>query len=291
MSKNKTTKNKILTCVDGSNYANNICDLALWAQTKLHDEITILHIDSLHTDIMKSGDLSGAIGVGTKQGILEELSKIDEEHGKTQQQKGQAILDEAQQYLNEKGAKELTTLHLRGSLSETISGLQDQSSLIILGKRGEKNEETNRIGSNLEQTARQIHKPLLIASAKIAPINRFLIAFDGSLNGQKIIDYISSSPLFKGLECHLLQVDPESEKNKKLLKEAEEKLTNGGLQVQSYLKPRMRVENVVAEHIEEHGINLLVIGAYGHSEIRSFILGSTTNELIRKTTIPLLILR
>ena len=38
-------------------------------------------------------------------------------------------------------------------------------------------------------------------------------------------------------------------------------------------------------------IGLLVMGAYGHSRIRQFLVGSTTTSMIRSTTTPLLLLR
>ncbi|NPZ02087.1 universal stress protein, partial [Pseudomonas aeruginosa] len=42
---------------------------------------------------------------------------------------------------------------------------------------------------------------------------------------------------------------------------------------------------------KEHGIDLLVMGAYGHSRIRQFLVGSTTTSMLRTTISPLLLLR
>jgi len=38
-------------------------------------------------------------------------------------------------------------------------------------------------------------------------------------------------------------------------------------------------------------IDLLVMGVYGHSRIRQFLVGSTTTQMLRTTTSPLLLLR
>jgi len=40
-----------------------------------------------------------------------------------------------------------------------------------------------------------------------------------------------------------------------------------------------------------NAINLLVMGAYGHSRIRYLIIGSTTTEMIRTCKIPVLLFR
>ena len=42
---------------------------------------------------------------------------------------------------------------------------------------------------------------------------------------------------------------------------------------------------------QEHAIDLIVMGAYGHSRIRSLILGSTTTQVLRTCQVPVLLLR
>ncbi|ALP51682.1 hypothetical protein Tel_00185 [Candidatus Tenderia electrophaga] len=51
------------------------------------------------------------------------------------------------------------------------------------------------------------------------------------------------------------------------------------------------VEKVLHDYRRQHEIDLLVMGAYGHSRIRRFLVGSTTANVIRDTTVPLLLLR
>jgi len=52
-----------------------------------------------------------------------------------------------------------------------------------------------------------------------------------------------------------------------------------------------QVEEVLCAYRTEHQIDLIVMGAYGHSKIREFLVGSTTTKLIRQSKIPLLLLR
>lgn len=51
------------------------------------------------------------------------------------------------------------------------------------------------------------------------------------------------------------------------------------------------VEPTLHAYQAEHGIDLLVMGAYGHSRIRQFLVGSTTAHMLRTTTTALLLLR
>ena len=50
-------------------------------------------------------------------------------------------------------------------------------------------------------------------------------------------------------------------------------------------------ESVIAQAVEANGVGLLVMGAYGHSRIRSLIIGSTTTAMVRECKIPVVLLR
>jgi nucleotide-binding universal stress UspA family protein len=39
------------------------------------------------------------------------------------------------------------------------------------------------------------------------------------------------------------------------------------------------------------GVDLLVMGAYGHGRIRSLVVGSTTTAMVRRCKIPVLMFR
>ncbi|WP_346433142.1 universal stress protein [Breoghania sp.] len=47
----------------------------------------------------------------------------------------------------------------------------------------------------------------------------------------------------------------------------------------------------MAEKGEREGFHLLVMDAYGHSRIRSFVIGSTTSEMMRSCKVPILLFR
>jgi nucleotide-binding universal stress UspA family protein len=50
-------------------------------------------------------------------------------------------------------------------------------------------------------------------------------------------------------------------------------------------------EQVIGNLVREEGIQLLVMGAYGHSKIRHLLVGSTTTAMVRTCQIPLLMFR
>jgi nucleotide-binding universal stress UspA family protein len=48
---------------------------------------------------------------------------------------------------------------------------------------------------------------------------------------------------------------------------------------------------VILDEVEREGIDLLVMGAYGHSRIRTLIIGSTTTATLRRCPVPVLMFR
>ncbi len=43
--------------------------------------------------------------------------------------------------------------------------------------------------------------------------------------------------------------------------------------------------------VQEQGIDMLIMGAYSHSPLRSLLFGSKTSDLLRSAKIPTLLLR
>jgi nucleotide-binding universal stress UspA family protein len=50
-------------------------------------------------------------------------------------------------------------------------------------------------------------------------------------------------------------------------------------------------DTAIAAYAESKKIDLLVMGAYGHSRLRNLIIGSTTTEMLRSCKIPVMLFR
>jgi nucleotide-binding universal stress UspA family protein len=47
----------------------------------------------------------------------------------------------------------------------------------------------------------------------------------------------------------------------------------------------------ILKFIEDGSVELLVMGAYGHNRLRQLFVGSTTSDVIQKSSIPVLLTR
>ncbi|MEZ5593812.1 MAG: universal stress protein [Gammaproteobacteria bacterium] len=281
---------KILVCIDDSVYAQAVCDAAAWVSQRTGAAVVLLHVFTPPPK-RASRDLSGAIGLGAKSELLEQLTELDENHGRVEQRKGKLMLTHAEQQLRAAGVQNIEVLHRRGSLVEVIGELEVQMDLIIMGKRGEHADfDTLHLGANLERVARAVHKPLLVTARTFQPIRQFLIAFDGSPSASKALEYIASHSLLQNLKCHVLMVGHINAQVRNTLTKAANTLEQAGIGVHTALKVGPRDE-VIADYVAAKEMDLIVMGAYGHSRMRQLIIGSTTTAVIRSCHVPLLLFR
>lgn len=282
---------KILACVDGSVYAASVCDHAAWTARRLGATVEALHVVEPHRERAAMADFSGAIGVDANDELLRQLAELDEARGRLALRKAKLVLGEAERRLKDAGVADIVQTQRHGALVETLDELEDAAELLIVGKRGEEADfAALHLGSNLERAARVARRPLLAAARAFRPIERFLIAFDGGPGAQQAVAYAAQKPLLKGLSCDLLTVGRPNDDARAKLDAAAETLSRAGYDVRAAIEPGLP-EDAIAAYVAARGVDLLAMGAYGHSRIRSLVLGSTTAQMIRGCQIPVLMFR
>lgn len=276
----------ILACTDGSLYSPSLYRHISWAAARLAAPVHIIHVIE-RKETISSDDLSGSLGFHANAELLEELTLLDESHARIARLRGKAILEDAAKQIE----GEVTTTQRHGSLVETIADFEKDAALVVIGKRGEQADfSKGHLGSNLERVVRSAKIPVLVAARDFKPVQRFLIAFDGGQSSLKAIHYLATQPLLKDAECYILSVGKHESDLEKAQKDAATALTGAGYQVTSELLSG-DPEELISAKVKDAGIDLLVMGAYGHSRIREFILGSTTTALIRTCHVPVLLFR
>lgn len=280
----------VMACIDGSPQAAAVCDCSAWASKRLDAPLTLLHVlDRQQYPV--SGDLSGIIGLGSREFLLQELATLDEKRAKLALEEGRMMLDSARQRAISAGVAQPECRQRHGDLVESLRDLQDETRLLVIGRQGEDSGDAiQHIGSQLENVIRTMQRPILVAPGDFSAPQSVMLAFDGSATSRKGVEMLAGSPLFKGMPIHLVMVAADTADNQAQLENARGVLTAAGFNVEIAIRAG-EVEPTLHAYQAEHGIDLLVMGAYGHSRIRQFFVGSTTTNMIRTTSTPLLVLR
>ena len=280
---------EIIALVDGSAYSKSVCDHAAWIAERTGLEVVLMHVLGRREGAAGS-DLSGAIALGARTSLLKQLSSIDEERSKLAVHRGRAILEDAKSLLDGAGVK--ASEHLRhGDLIEAISEKEGEAEMILVGKRGEAADfAKGHLGSNLERVMRAATKPLFVASRAIRPVERVLIAYDGSASAMRAVNYVARSPLYTGLDVTIATVGDTSDAAQMNLEDAKARLASAGLETRAEVLPG-QPEEVLGTLVEEAPFDHLVMGASGHSRLRALFVGSTSLEMIRICKVPILLVR
>jgi nucleotide-binding universal stress UspA family protein len=277
----------VIACIDDTRVSSAVCDFAAWASLRLEAPLVLLHVLD-KSEYPLAANLSGNIGLGSREALLEELAALDEQRARLALEQGRLLLEEAQNRTRADGAADPVTRQRHGSLVQTLVEIEAEIRLLVLGKHDENLKE--HIGSRLENVVRTLHRPILVSPGQFKPPRRVMLAFDGSATTRKGVEMVAGSPLFRGLPCHVVMVGTDTSEFREQLAWATSTLEAAGFDAPAAILSG-EVERALCDYRAEHDIDLLVMGAYGHSVIRRFLVGSTTTHVIRNATVPVLLLR
>lgn len=281
---------KIIALVDGSIYSESVCHHVAWIAQRTAAPVELIHVLGRREAPEKS-DLSGAIRLGARTKLMEELAEIDAQRAKLVGHRGRTILEDARAIVDRDGVTEITTRLRHGDIVEAIGEIEGEARVIVIGKRGEAADfAKGHLGSNLERIVRAAHRPVFVAARAFKPIESVLVAYDGGRSAMKAVDHISRSSFFADLPVTVVTVGNETPEVTKGLADAKALLAAAGIEAQTRIVAGQPDEEL-GKMVEKDGFGMLVMGAYGHSRIRSLVIGSTTTEMMRSCKVPVLLLR
>lgn len=285
-----TTQQHILACIDGSTVTESICSYAAWYANRLSLPVGLLNIIEVPASVRR--DLSGTIGVDSRQILLQELSEIDERRAKVANNYSDALVQDAKNFISTNFKVPVDIYQRHSKLLPAIEHFSDLNRAIVMGRRGEDHKDSRiNIGSQIETVARASSVPILICSEPFKEPNSYMIAFDASKTAIKVIKRIAKSEVLKKLQGHLVMVGNHDATSKNSLSAAAADLLNAGYNISCHHLPQGDAVNALLSFQLEHSIDIMVIGAYGHSKWQQLFLGSTTTEIIASTVSPVILVR
>ena len=282
---------KVLACVDQSHFADYVVDYSVWAAQRLAAPLELLHVLERHPEIAAHADHSGTLGLDAQAQLLNTLTEEDESRSKTAREIGRRFLARLRSRAIDAGMENTDVRQRHGALADTLAEQEREVRLFVLGRRGEAAEHTQRdLGRSVEWVVRRLKRPILAVTEDFRPPQRALLAFDGSPVTRRGVNLIAKSPLLKGIPVDILVSGKGKGEGLRHLPWAQKTLEKAGYAVEALQIPG-DPERVIAETVQARAADLLIMGAYGHSPLRSLIFGSKTSDLLRSATLPTLLLR
>ena len=281
---------KIIACIDGSVLANDVCHAGVWVSKALSKPLMFLHTIERQQQ-HGADDLTGAIGLGARSALLAEMASLDEQRGKVALQLSKGLFEHVVQLANDQDCELVEQKQRHGDFVDALIELEKEARLIVVGRSGEGHQQDFKaLGSHIEHLIRQVHTPVLIATKDFAAPTNFMLAYDGRATADKAVERIISGGLLHGMTCHLVTIKNNESAIEQKFQQTAQRLREQGFDVKAEF-----IEGEIFASLDDYkmrnNIELIVMGAFGHSKIRQFFLGSNTLRTIESSQIPLIVLR
>jgi len=179
-----------------------------------------------------------------------------------------------------------------GLIDESIIEEGKKADLIILAQRGEHYPLTGvgLLGSTSEAVVRKAGKPVIITPFQYKKIERVGLAYDESKPSERALRLATEFCIKTRWPLSVLHITDDTVAAEKIRQTVDSFCSPYDIE-HDFVVRKGKEEQEILRFIEDSAVDLLVMGAYGHGRIRELILGSTTSYVIRKSPIPVLLVR
>ncbi|MBE0497991.1 MAG: universal stress protein [Campylobacterales bacterium] len=282
----KEENNTILACIDATQQSSVVSDYAIWMAQRISRPLHFINTIEHHSKTPQS-NLSGNIGLGARDDLLESLAGEEEQQSRELLAKGKTSLQHAKEQAEVAGVK-ATASQRHGMLYENLAELEKEIRVLVLGRSGESLKSP--VGGQVEEVIRLLHKPILLVGKAFSAPKSIMLAYDGTPSSNKALEMVATSRLFQTLDCHVVNVNDSSAVSQKLLDKAKELLEKSAIAA-SYTSLQGEAVSRLSSYLNENNIDIMVMGAFSHNRLRDALFGSFTAKLISGTDKPLLLLR
>ncbi|WP_433629330.1 universal stress protein [Halomicrococcus sp. NG-SE-24] len=232
----------------------------------------------------------------------------------TLEQEGEQIVHETADRAKQRGVTTVTEV-VQGEPYRTIIDYADLHNvdLIVMPTHGRQGLERFLLGSTTERVVRRANVPVLTIrpdddSTIEYPYQNVLVPTDGSDCANQALAMGVDVAKADGAAFHLLSViaiaslgvDVRSDLQMSALEEQADELiedarafaeTAGVESISRSVEHGPSIHRAILSYIDEHDVDLVVVGTHGRTGFDRYVLGSVTEYLIRTSPIPVLTVR
>ena len=276
---------RVVACIDSSPCINALAEAAAWIAKETHRELVLLQVLDYYPASYHLGEISGVIGFESNAMLLKELAELEQKQSELAIDYSNNLLNHISEMIQEKHAIVPVQIQEKGDFLEQSMHVLREDDIALIGRLGERSAERKKhLGSNVENFIRNANCTVMTVGETFKPPTRFIFAYEYSPTCLKMMKRVAQSDLLRILQCHLLYVGDHPE----ILKEPEAFLKDAGLDVITEYRYGDVSEEILS-YQKEHGIQLILLGAFSHSKVKQFFLGSITTSIFRNTEVPLMV--
>jgi nucleotide-binding universal stress UspA family protein len=186
----------------------------------------------------------------------------------------------------------VSTKLLAGGVSELVLRDAAQAQLLAIGRRGHGHkDDSGSLGHNFRKIAHHAHRPMLVGGRETPTLHRILVGYHGRAHADEALAWAARLQRALSAEMIVLNVceDAESCQDRMGLDEIKARLAQGGVDAYRFVTGQGRPAAEMAAIAAANNVDLIIVGRYRHQALVEWLAGSTVDELLRATTLPVLI--
>lgn len=270
----------ILVGLDGSDYAETALTYGLYLAKRFEAAVDGLHVvDIVQVESPLLHDLAGATGAIPFFNLTNKMRENLELWG-------QQIVAQFRQRCE---AENVTYAEhqVTGVVSTEIIRQAVDADLIILGRGGLHTDLSKALlGSAVETVVRRTAKPTMIVPQQYQEIRKPLVATDGSPMATAALRTAATFASALELPLSVVHCALERETGEQTVAQTKALMEGEGITGNVDFCPGNPHDDLM-RYIEAHGHDALFIGAFGHNRVVEWVIGSTTQYLLRACQRPL----
>jgi nucleotide-binding universal stress UspA family protein len=188
--------------------------------------------------------------------------------------------------------------HLEGDLVVDVGGVARKvversrwTDLIVIDMvHPPANHPLSRLSSGLRTILRRSPRPVLIVSGVVSPLNRALLAYDGSPKADEALFVATYLARRWSMSLVTLTVAEKDRVNEQTLARAADYLASHGVEATCLLGAGSVVETIMDTAVQRQ-CDWLLMGSYGLNPVIEAVIGSSLEQILRQVDIPVLICR
>jgi nucleotide-binding universal stress UspA family protein len=251
--------------------------------------VNILYVSDLQNlELASVADFSGGLGIQLFQELVDSKQNLEGARARHIERKLTRMFRSAYR----EGMFKFN--HRLGSMVDILEDFKKDAAgldLIVLGKRGTNADHAKgELGSTIERVLHTSACPCLVVPNRFHELRKVLIAYDNSEPVNRALHFVERNEFFSDCEIHILTINPSDATHDKFDQVCDMLRNVAKLNIVACERTG-EVIREIDSYIQENGVNLLIIGAYSHSAIRHFFIGSSTLEIVRRSNIPVVTFR
>ena len=274
----------ILIPLDGSQHSVAALEYGIWMAEKFSGTLIGQHIiDTISIEGSFFHDISGSLGFEPYLDFSTKMREALEERGKL-------ILDEFTERCGQAKIRCQSFLDT-GLIANEICERSKTADLVVIGHRGINEAfSTGLLGTTAESITRKCPRPVFVSTKRFAPIEKPLLAYDGSQRASSAMESAAEFCKVLGLPLTVLTIGKDDKLVQDIQQQAKAYLESYAVQTR-YETDRGYPEKKIIDYLTKFDYDLLFIGAYGHRRIIEMVLGSATEYVLRNSTCPVFLNR